>query len=50
VSPEYLFEHVPEVDDFKTLRGREIAHNFNTGLEVDTVKVVEKSDEFASSS
>ena len=38
------------MDDFKTLRGQEIAHNFNTGLEVDTVKVVEKSDEFSSSS
>ena len=38
------------MDDFKTLRGREITHKFNTFREVDTVKVVEKSDEFSSSS
>jgi hypothetical protein len=40
-------EHVPEVDDMKTLKGREIAHKFNTGWEVGTVKGVEKSDEIA---
>jgi hypothetical protein len=32
------------VDDFKTLRAREITHKCNTGWEVDTVKVVDKSD------
>ena len=40
-------EHVPEVDDMKTLMGREIAHKFNTGWEVGTMKCVEKNGEFA---
>ena len=46
---EISAECVPEVVDMKTLKGREIAHKFNTGWEVVTVKCVEKnfSGEFA---
>ena len=39
-------EDVLEVVDLKTLKNIEIAHKFNTGWEVRTVKGVEKSGEF----
>ena len=42
-----LKKDVPEVVDMKTLKNREIADKFNNGWEPDTVKGVEKSDEFA---
>jgi hypothetical protein len=40
-------EDVLAVVDLKTLKNREIAHKFNAGWELGTVKGVEKSGEFA---
>ncbi len=40
-------EDALEVVDLKTLKNREIAHKFNAGWELGTVKGVEKSGEFA---